>query len=224
MKTPVIAIDGPAASGKGTLSRKVAETLGFAHMDTGALYRAAGYIAQQSGGDPADEEIALQAAVELRQSIERAASADDILGNPALRSDQAGVAASKVAAMPSVRQALLELQRSFAQNPGEGYKGAVLDGRDIGTVICPDADVKLFVTASSEIRAERRTKELHSRGLDATYEAVLKDMQERDARDAGRKDAPMKQADDAFLLDTSDLNQAQVLEKALEFIRQNMPV
>ena len=218
----VIAIDGPAASGKGTLARKIAEELNYALMDTGALYRAVGYEVLQAGGNPEDEVAALVATNDLKHKL-KTAGTDDVLGNPGLRTDETGNAASKVAAMGGVREALLKLQRDFATNPGEAFKGAVLDGRDIGTVICPDAQAKLYITASDEIRAQRRTKELQLKDITVTYEAVLKDMRARDARDTARKAAPMKPADDAFILDTSDLDPAQVLEKALSFIRTRIP-
>lgn len=133
-----------------------------------------------------------------------------------------GGGASKVAAIPSVRAALLDLQRDFAAHPGEGFEGAVLDGRDIGTVICPQAPVKLFVTASDEVRAERRTKELQSKGISVTKAAVLKDMCERDARDASRTEAPMKPADDAILIDSSHLDPAEMLDKALKIVQERL--
>ena len=221
-KKPIIAIDGPAASGKGTLARAVAETLSYAHLDTGALYRAVGYEVLQIGGDPANEKAATNAAQSLKDKISAASSPDLILHNKTLREDHIGNAASQVAAVTTVREILLDLQRDFAQNPGESYQGAVLDGRDIGTVICPKADVKLFVTADHEIRAERRLKELQSKGIAATKDAVLKDMQERDARDAERQTAPMKPASDAIVLDTSDLNAGQALEKALDIIKDSL--
>ncbi len=218
-KNIVIAIDGPAASGKGTLSQKIAEALNFAHMDTGALYRAVAYEVLQAGGDPESEEDAGKGADLLKNKINAAPSPSIILHNSGLREDNIALAASKVAAIQAVRNVLKELQRNFAQNPGDAYKGAVLDGRDIGTVICPDAPVKLFVTASSEIRAQRRTKELQSKGLDVTKTAVLRDMRERDTRDASRQMAPMKPAEDAIVFDTSDLGQEEMLEKALEIIK-----
>lgn len=220
----IIAIDGPAASGKGTLSRKIAESLNCAHMDTGALYRATALEVLNTNEDPANQVAATEAAQELADKVHAAASPQDILGNPALREDRVGNAASKVASIPSVRAALLKLQQDFAQNPGDTYDGAVLDGRDIGTIVCPNADVKLFVTANVEIRAQRRTKELQSKGLDVTYEAVLKDMRERDALDTARVAAPMKPAEDAVILDTSALDPEEMLKKALQFIadkRQN---
>ena len=172
-----VAIDGPAAAGKGTISRAVAEQFGFAHLDTGALYRAVGV----KGGDP----------VAAAQSL----SPED-LARDDLRSLEAGQAASRVAAIPEVRAALLAFQRRFARRAG----GAVLDGRDIGTVICPEAEVKLYVTASAQVRAHRRWLEL---GGDAAR--VLAEVQERDARDMGRADAPLRPAPDAVILDTSDL-------------------
>lgn len=215
--TPVIAIDGPAASGKGTLSRAIAQTLGFAHLDTGALYRAVAFKVLESGLDPANPEDAAQSAEALRDHFEPA-----LLNNPGLRSDKTGSAASKVAAVPEVRNALLELQKNFASAPGAGFLGAVLDGRDIGTVICPEAPVKFFITASTEIRAERRLKELQSKGISTSYEAVLKDMRERDARDSQRTEAPMKPADDAIIIDSSHLTAAEMLEKALKIIKDRL--
>ena len=147
----IVAIDGPSASGKGTLSKRLAAHLGFAHLDTGKLYRAVGMMVLHGGGDPADESVALQAAKSLEPAI---------LADPELGGDIAAVAASKVAAIPSVRDLLLQFQRHFAAVPPGGLKGAVLDGRDIGTVVCPEAEVKLYVTANTDIRAERRHKEL----------------------------------------------------------------
>ena len=173
-----VAIDGPAAAGKGTISRAVADRFGFAHLDTGALYRAVGV----KGGDP----------IHAAQGL-----TPEDLARDDLRSLEAGQAASRVAVIPEVRAALLEFQRRFARRPG----GAVLDGRDIGTVICPDAEVKLYVTASAEVRAHRRWLEV---GGDAAR--VLAEVQERDARDMGRADAPLRPADDALILDTSDLS------------------
>ncbi len=208
----IIAIDGPSASGKGTLSRGLADNLGFAHMDTGALYRLVGYTVLERGGDPADKDAAIDAAEFCRDCF-----APDLLDNPDLRLDETGQAASKVAVVPQVRQVLLDLQKNFAVNPGEGYEGAVLDGRDIGTVICPDAPLKLYIMASEEVRAKRRTKELQSKGLDVTYRAVLEDMRARDARDSAREAAPMKAARDAVIIDSSDLDADQMLGLALDY-------
>lgn len=180
-----VAIDGPAASGKGTISRAVAAHFGFAHLDTGLLYRAVGR-ATLDGVAP------LAAA--------QALTADALLADD-LRTPQVAQAASKVAVLPEVRAALVDFQRAFARRAG----GAVLDGRDIGTVICPEAEVKLFVVASAEVRARRRWKELTERGLQADYDTVLADIRERDARDSGRSEAPMIAAEDAVLIDTSDM-------------------
>ncbi|MBI1494263.1 (d)CMP kinase [Halocynthiibacter styelae] len=181
-----IAVDGPAASGKGTISKALAAHFAFAHLDTGLLYRAVGAQLLQ-GADP------LEAARSLR--------AEDIDAD-ALRNSAVAQAASKVAAIPEVRQALLDFQRAFARRAG----GAVLDGRDIGTVICPEAEVKLYVTASDEVRAERRYLELSAKGQDVTPEGVLEDLQARDKRDSERATAPLKAAEDAILLDTSELS------------------
>ncbi|HEV7371410.1 d(CMP) kinase [Arenibaculum sp.] len=211
--TPVIAIDGTAASGKGTVARRVAEALGFDHLDTGALYRAVGLAVLRSGGDPGDAAAAARAAQSLRPG-----DIGGLIGDPALRSETTGSAASKVAVVPAVREALLDFQRGFAGHPPRG-RGAVLDGRDIGTVVCPDAAAKLFVTADVEVRAERRLKELLGRGAPAIYAAVLEDMRERDARDSQRAVAPLRPAADAFLLDTSSLDADQAFEAAMSFIR-----
>ncbi|MCF8496795.1 MAG: (d)CMP kinase [Alphaproteobacteria bacterium] len=219
---PIIAIDGPAAAGKGTLARALADALGFAFMDTGALYRATAFEVLQAGGDPAAETDALAGALSLTRKAVLAENLSDILENPEFRSDSVAQAASKVAASPAVRAALLDFQRAFAARPGPGFKGAVLDGRDIGTVVCPQADLKIFVTASAEIRAQRRTKELQSRGMPATYEAVLKDMRERDVRDASRSAAPLKPADDAVTVDTSQLAPRETLEKALALVKERL--
>ena len=213
----VIAIDGPAASGKGTLARRIAEALGFAWLDTGLLYRAAGIAALDAGADPGDPAAAAAAAVRLAGRI--VAEGPGPLEDPRLRSDAAADAASRLSAVVAARTALLDLQRAFARTPpsvaGRPAGGAVLDGRDIGTVVCPDADVKLFVTAAVEERARRRVKELQARGQAAIYQAVLEDLMQRDARDSRRAVAPLKQAADAFLLDTSALDADQALAAAL---------
>lgn len=222
MNKPIIAIDGPAASGKGTLARSIASKLGFAYMDTGALYRAVAFEIINAGLSIRDKKDARDAAQILVKKINAAASPADILDNKALRQDDIGSAASKIAAMPELREVLNTLQRDFAKNPTSRTKGTILDGRDIGTVICPNADVKLYITASVEIRAQRRLKELQSRGITATYTAVLSDMRERDARDSGRKAAPMKPADDAIIIDSSDLSADDMLKKALDIINQRL--
>ncbi|KAA0686990.1 (d)CMP kinase [Azospirillum brasilense] len=207
----VIAIDGPAAAGKGTLSKRIAQVYGFAHLDTGALYRAVGVAVLRAGGDPANADAAAKAARALRPD-------DGILNDPALRSDEAAQAASKVAAVPEVRAALLDFQRRFAATPPGGTPGAVLDGRDVGTVVCPNADAKLFVTASVEVRAERRLKELRERGIPAIPSDVLEDMKARDTRDSQRTVAPLLPAADAFVLDTSALDADQAFAAATAFI------
>lgn len=224
MAKPVIAIDGPAASGKGTLVRALADKLNFAFMDTGALYRATAFELISSGLSAKDHRDAADAAQILVKKIEQAQTPDEILGNKSLREDKIGKEASTIAAYPDVREVLNDLQRTFAENPGKPYKGAVLDGRDIGTVICPNADLKLFITAKTEIRAKRRVKELQSRGIVATYEAVLKDMRERDARDAEREAAPMKPADDAVIIDSSDLDAGEMLDKVLDLVKQRLNI
>ncbi len=193
-----IAIDGPAAAGKGTVSRAVAAHFGYAHLDTGLLYRAVGRRMLE-GTDP------LEAAQNLTQAdLER----DD------LRGPDAAQAASKVATIPEVREALLDFQRAFARRDG----GAVLDGRDIGTVICPEAEAKLFITASAQVRAERRHAELQAAGSDMTLEQVLADVRDRDARDSDRATAPLRAADDAVLIDTSALGITQAIAAAIAAI------
>jgi cytidylate kinase len=209
----IIAVDGPAASGKGTLARRLGDHFNLAHLDTGGLYRAAAFHALESGGDPADAKIAQAAA-------ERVRAAD--LTDPRLREERIARAASVVAAIPAVRQALLAFQRGFAQHPPGGAQGAVLDGRDIGTVVCPDADAKLFVTASLEARARRRFKELQESGAEAIYSLVLQDMKDRDARDSQRRTAPLVPADDAFVLDTTALDADAAFAAALDFIGRKL--
>lgn len=197
-KTPlVIALDGPAASGKGTLAQRIASAYDLAYLDTGSLYRGVAWLMLQAGEDPADAAAAARAAEGF--SLNALAGAD-------IRAREVGAAASKVAAMPGVRKALLDFQRRFAAAPPEGKRGAVLDGRDIGTVVCPDAQVKFFVIASPEVRARRRWLELRGARPDLTEAEVFADLSERDARDAARLDAPMAMAEDAELLDTTHLS------------------
>lgn len=195
-----VAIDGPAAAGKGTIGRAVSERFGFGHLDTGLLYRAVG--ARMLRG-----ERAIEAALSL--------TPDELADPDALRTPDVAQAASKVAVIPEVRAALLDFQRAFAHRTG----GAVLDGRDIGTVICPRAEVKLFVTASAEVRAKRRMDELSGRGIDLAYQEVLDDVRARDTRDTDRATAPMVAADDALTLDTSDLSIEQAVAAAIAAVQ-----
>jgi cytidylate kinase len=197
----VIAVDGPAASGKGTIARSLAKHFGLPHMDTGLLYRAVALNLWRWGGDPGNEFEALRACGDL------GFDPDD----PELRSEPVSQFASAVSIYPSVRTALLERQQDFARQDG----GAVLDGRDIGTVIAPEADVKLFVTASPEVRATRRLKELEARGMRPHYDDVLADIRARDERDSTREVAPLKPAPDAILLDTSDLDAEAAVAEAI---------
>ena len=208
---PVIAIDGPAASGKGTIGRALARHFGFAHLDTGAIYRAVGHAVRAAGQDPADPAAAEAAARALVPGQ---------LDDPALRGEAAGAAASVVAAIPGVRAALLDFQRDFAAHPPGGAPGAVLDGRDIGTVVCPDADLKLFVTAAAETRAHRRHLELLRRGDQLTEAEVLSDIRARDARDAGRASAPLARADDARLLDTTEMDIDSAVAEAIRLTEE----
>jgi len=210
----VIAIDGPAGAGKGTLAVRLALTFDMAILDTGLLYRATGHAVLQAGGDPADPEAALKAAQALDMTD---------IDESDLRNEMAADAASKVAVMPEVRAELLAFQRRFAAEPPGGKSGAILDGRDIGTVVCPDADVKLYITASAEVRAERRFKELQGNGDTVIYARVLEDVKARDARDMGRAIAPMKPASDAFELDTSELDADGVFAEVMTFIRSKQP-
>jgi len=193
-----IAIDGPAAAGKGTISRAVADRFGFAHLDTGLLYRVVG--------------------LRMLQGVEPVEAAEHLLPDDleaeGLRTAEVAQAASKVAVLPAVRKALVDFQRAFALRDG----GAVLDGRDIGTVICPDAAVKLFVTASAEIRAKRRLDELTQRGVETDFVTVLADVQARDARDMSRTDAPLRPAEDAETLDTSGLSIEEAVDQAVRLI------
>ncbi len=201
----VIAIDGPAASGKGTLARRLADHYGMAYLDTGSLYRAVGMKLVYADKDPHDKDAAIQAAKQL---------SDQDLHNPRLRQERVGQAASIVSAIPEVRDILLSYQRDFARRPG----GAVLDGRDIGTVVCPDADFKLFLTAGIEARAKRRHRQLQGEGIEVIYDSVLDDLKERDERDRQRDAAPLIAAEDAVKLDTTDIDANSVFKKVVELI------
>jgi cytidylate kinase len=201
----IIAVDGPAAAGKGTLARALAAHFGFHFLDTGSLYRMVAVAVLSQGQDPRDPESATMAAATLDPKSWNA---------EALRDEMVGQAASIVAAIPSVRAALLNLQRSFAARK----PGAVLDGRDIGTVVCPEAEAKIFVTASPEERARRRTAELAQRGETIAYEAVLADIHERDARDRSRSFAPLVPAGDAYVLDTTNLDIDAAIAAAIRYV------
>jgi cytidylate kinase len=205
----IVAVDGPAAAGKGTLARRLAQHYRLAFLDTGALYRAAALHALESGGDPADPEVAAAAA-------RRVVPGD--IGDARLREERVAQAASIVSAIPGVRAALLQFQRDFAARA----PGAVLDGRDIGTVVCPDADAKIYVTASLEARAERRFQELRRLGETVIYERVLQDMKDRDARDSARRTAPLRPADDAIVLDTTELDAEAAFRAAVAAIEEKL--
>ena len=204
----IIAIDGPLASGKGTLARALALHFGLPHLDTGSIYRATALALIKNNIDPNDKAAAIKAAQNLDMS--------NIIDSE-LRTAQVGAGASVVAAIPEVRKALFDFQRNFASNP----KGAVLDGRDIGTVICPDADFKFFVTARPEVRAQRRLKELHAAGDNITIEELTAQIIERDYRDANRADAPLKPTETSIMLDTSDMGIDEVIAKAIATIENH---
>lgn len=213
MSGVVIAVDGPAASGKGTLARRLAAAYGFAHLDTGRLYRAAAKIAQDGGLDPADPAQAVAAA-------RRAVEAD--LADPALGAEEVARDASVIAAIPEARAALLDAQRGFCDAPPDGAAGAVLDGRDIATVVRPDAEAKVFIDAKVEIRAQRRFAELRVGDESCTYAAIERDLRNRDARDAARAVAPMAMAQDAFAIQTDALDADAVFAAALSFVRSRI--
>ena len=205
---PVIAVDGPAASGKGTIATALASHFVLPHMDTGLLYRAVALTLWRWGGDPGNEFEAVRACQDMNLDLD-----DD-----ELRSEAVSRIASAISAYPGVRAALLDRQRDFAAQAG----GAVLDGRDIGTVIAPGADLKLFVTASPEVRAQRRLAELEARGMHTTIKDVLEDILARDARDTERAIAPLQQAGDAVLLDTSDLDREAAIAKAIRIAEERI--
>jgi cytidylate kinase len=205
----IIAVDGPTASGKGTIARALAAHFRLPHLDTGLLYRAVGRQCALNGGNPDDPFDALTAC----------AFSDSLLTDPELRSEASGGLASRVSVHPEVRQALFRRQRQFAMQTG----GAVLDGRDIGTVIAPEAEVKLFVVASIEARAARRHAEMRAAGRNVSLEAITADLAERDERDRTRKDAPLVAAADAITLDTSSLDRDQAIAQAIAIAEQRMP-
>ena len=202
----IIAVDGPTASGKGTIAKALAAHYALPHLDTGLLYRAVGRQVALNGGNPDDERDALTAC-----AFDAA-----LLSDPVLRTEDSGGLASRVSVHPAVRAALFDRQRAFAHQPG----GAVLDGRDIGTVIAPDADAKLFITASIAARTDRRFAEMQARGQAVTRAAIAADLADRDARDTGRSAAPLIVADDAMLLDTSDLDKDHAIAAAIALIEK----
>ena len=201
----IIAIDGPAASGKGTLAKKLAQHYGYRHLDTGVIYRAVAHALLEEGADLRDEALAVATAIELDP---------ETFGNPALKSQKVGEAASVVSAIARVREVLLDFQRQFAATP----PGAVLDGRDIGTVICPNADVKIFVVADPKVRAHRRTLEAKSRGEEADEARILQEIIQRDERDRNRATAPLKPAADAYLLDNTNLDIEAAVRAAVDIV------
>jgi len=204
----IVAVDGPTASGKGTIARAIAALYRLPHLDTGLLYRAVGRQVELAGGDP-DDEAAVLAACAFDEAL---------LADPALRSEIVGGLASRVSIHPAVRRALYDRQRAFALQPG----GAVLDGRDIGTVIAPEAEVKLYTTASIPARAQRRFLEMRKRGEAVTLEAIEADLRLRDARDAGRANAPLRQAEDALVLDNSELTPDESIAEALRLVAERL--
>lgn len=211
----VVAIDGPAASGKGTLARRLAEHFNMNYLDTGSLYRAVGMKVIYSGKDPNN----------LHDALESAKTIDvEDLANPRLRQERIGQAASIVSSHPEVRKELLEFQRRFAKDSVISGKGAVLDGRDIGTVVCPEADFKFFITATLFARAKRRHKELEGQGIEVVFESVLEDLRERDERDENRAVAPMRPADDAYIIDSSKLDASEVFKTSSDLILQKIRV
>jgi cytidylate kinase len=209
----VITIDGPVAAGKGTLARRIARDRGYAYLDTGSLYRATALRLIRAGTHQNDPVSASAAAAAIEPGD---------LDDPALRDEAVGNLASKVAAMPEVRHTLLEYQRNFASHPPGGAPGAVLDGRDTGTVVCPDADAKLFVTATMAERARRRYHELRSKGEDVDEATVRADLEARDARDSARTVAPLTAAPDAYLLDTSNLAIDSAFQAAKSFVDEKL--
>ncbi len=215
---PIITIDGPSASGKGTLARRLADKLEFYYLDTGAIYRVLALHLLSHKIDPDNAEAATAEAEAFARTFVPA-----MTEIPEIRTDIVAQATSKASRHPGVRAALLQIQRDLANTPPKPCKGAVLDGRDTGTVVCPDAPLKIFLTADPAERAARRTKELLSRGLDVTYEAVLQDLEARDLRDASRDVAPLRPAQDAATVDTSAMDADAALEFVLSLVRSRFP-
>jgi cytidylate kinase len=215
----IIAVDGPSASGKGTLARRLAEQFHLFYLDTGAVYRAAAKHILDTDKNPDDVAAAIDAATYIKDHLTWS-MIDDV----ALRTDKVADATSRSSRFPEVRDITNQTLRFYAKHPplkiNQHFHGSILDGRDIGTVVCPQADVKLFVTADAEVRAERRFKELTARGIETDYKKVLSDMKERDARDSNRVTAPLKPATDAIILDTSILSSDEAFERAVQIIRE----
>jgi len=209
----LIAIDGTAGAGKGTLARALAAHYHLAHLDTGLLYRALGWAVLAQHEDPSNSEAAIRVAHSL-------GTLD--LNNPNLRDEEVGLAASHVAAIPEVRTLLLDYQHEFAAHPPKGMHGCVMDGRDIGRVVLPHAQCKIYVSASPEVRAQRRCKELQEKGIPCIYDTILADIKDRDARDQTRKVSPLCPTEDAFVLDTSSLTIEEVIQKACAFVDAKM--
>lgn len=217
-----VAIDGPSGSGKGTLAQKLSEALNFAHLDTGAVYRAVALEAVRNNTDPADKDAILDAAETVKGNF-----CISIAKDPAIRTEEISVLTSKISALPEVREALLEIQRNFCKGiyfkEDERFRGVIIDGRDIGTIVCQDAEIKFFITADPEVRAKRRVEQLKNSGYsnkDINYETVLYDILQRDKRDMSRTLAPLKPAEDAIFIDSGHKTSAQVAEEALSFINK----
>lgn len=209
----IIAIDGPAGAGKGTIARGIALHYNLAHLETGLLYRALAFKIIKNKLDLNN----INKLTELASTI----TLED-LKNKDLRSEEIGNLASKIAALPEVRQTLLDFQRNFANIPPSGFNGAILDGRDIGTLVCPQANIKFYITAQLEVRAQRRLKELQDKGIKSIYTSVIQSMMDRDLRDESRQQAPLKVAKDAYVIDTSNLSPDDVLKQSITVIEQHL--
>lgn len=217
-----IAVDGPSASGKGTLARRLAEQFHLYYLDSGAVYRAAAKHILDQGKNPDNPEDGVSAAMYVRDHL-----TIEMIEDPALRNDTVADATSRLSRFPPVRDIITETLRLYATHPPvrpghKPFQGSILDGRDIGTVVCPQAEVKLYVTASTQTRADRRFKELTGKGIATTYETVFQDMADRDARDSGREVSPLKPANDAVLFDTTHMNIETAFEQAVEIVRQKL--